>query len=108
MLSDKLSAREIHVARREEYGRIVADFQRRFRPVDGPKTYTFDAMLNDLLARNAELAQAPLLYTLQSAAEVGFAHSQPPRIVTKAPVEKQHAGNCECAECWQQMERGGR
>lgn len=87
MLSDKLGIKGSYVQKRDEFVQLSASWQQAFMPDDPVKAHEFMMGFQHLLVLNAELAQAPVLFTLQSAAEVGFAHAQltPAPESTKAP-----------------------
>lgn len=85
MLSDKLSAKGDYEKKRAQFTRIAAQFQSRYMPRDGDGARDFVEMFQSLMVLNAELAQAPLLFTLQSAAEVGFAHAQVKPLAPEGP-----------------------
>lgn len=84
MLSDKLSAKQMFVEHRKRlddaYGNLI---ERWGHQNEGHAAGELAVELNHLLMLHAEVVQAPLLYTLQSAAEVGFAHAGP-RIIEAA------------------------
>jgi len=73
MLSDKLQAKQTFVDKR---GQFETAYQHFLADFGGERIEQMGARLNSLLMLHAELVQAPVLYTLQSAAEVGFAHAQ--------------------------------
>lgn len=88
-LSDKLSAKGNFVEKREAFTRQAAAFQALFMPKEPEDQHAFFQAFQHLLQLNAELAQAPLLFTLQSAAEVGFAHATVRPIATPEKTEEE-------------------
>lgn len=75
MLSDRLQARQDFVRKREHFqARYQAFFDGIVEHLPPEQVSDVAAQLGSLLDLHAELATAPVLHTLKSAAEVGFAH----------------------------------
>lgn len=75
MLSDRLQARQDFVRKREHFqARYQAFFDGIVEHLPPEQVGDVAAQLGSLLDLHAELATAPILHTLKSAAEVGFAH----------------------------------
>lgn len=75
MLSDRLQARQDFVRKREHFqARYQAFFDGIVEYLPPEQVSDVAAQLGSLLDLHAELATAPVLHTLKSAAEVGFAH----------------------------------